>query len=99
MTRAEDLALLSRYATIFAVASAVSFASGLYNLLMKPAVPPGYHAIFGIKFLLALHIYAVATMLGRPGADLAKRRRQLTGMVASGALILALGAVLRWLSQ
>src|SRR6266446_6082542 len=34
--------------------------SGLYNLVTKPNIPPGYNMWFGIKMLLALHIIAVS---------------------------------------
>lgn len=70
-------------------------ASGLYNLLTKKNLPPGYHMVFGIKMLLALHVIAVAILLGRPGVDAAKRNRWTTGIVISGMIVLALSAYLR----
>jgi len=92
--------LVTRFAKTFQLASAGLFVSGLYNFLMKVStLPPGYHAVFGIKFLLALHVFAVATMLGRPGVDASKRQRQMTGVLISGAAILALGAYLRFLTR
>ena len=33
--------------------------SGTYNFLRKTNLPPAYHAVFGIKVLLALHVFAV----------------------------------------
>jgi hypothetical protein len=65
--------------------------SGTYNLLSKPHVPPHYHMWFGIKILLVLHIFA-ATILyrGKP--------RVLTGIVVSGAIVIAISGWLRWLS-
>ena len=65
--------------------------SGTYNFLSKPAFPPHYHMWFGIKILLVLHIFA-ATLLYRG------KTRALTGIVISGALVLAISAWLRWLS-
>jgi putative copper export protein len=91
--------LVTRYAKVWQVAVAGLLLSGLYNFLNKAAYPPGYHAAFGIKFLLALHVFAVALLLGRGGVDGEKRRRQMTGVLASGAVILALGAWLRYLSR
>jgi hypothetical protein len=47
---------------------------------------------FGIKMLLALHIFA-AMVLYRKGKE-----RTLTGIVISGAAIVAISAYLRWIS-
>jgi hypothetical protein len=71
--------------------------SGIFNFLRKTGLTPAYHAVFGIKVLLALHIFAVLILAARP--DNARRMRQLTGVVVSGFLIVALSAVLRWLGQ
>jgi hypothetical protein len=65
--------------------------SGTYNFLSKPAFPPHYHMWFGIKILLVLHIFA-ATLLYRG------QTRALTGIVISGALVIAISGWLRWLS-
>ena len=73
-------------------------ASGLYNLLHKTNTPPGYHMIFGIKALLFLHVAAVSYIATQPGADASKRVRQLTGVVISGFVIVALSAYLRAIS-
>jgi uncharacterized membrane protein len=80
-------------------AVAAILGSGLINLLRKENLPPGYHMIFGIKALLALHVIGVAVMLGKPGIADAKRSRWLTGIVISGLIILALSAYLRALQQ
>ena len=96
---AAEAELITRYATTLQAAVGGLLLSGLYNLLSKVAVPKGYHMIFGIKFLLALHVFAMAFMVARPGVEVGKRHRQLTGMVISGALILALSAYLRWLGR
>jgi hypothetical protein len=66
--------------------------SGLYNFLKKATYPPHYHMWFGIKVLLALHIFA-ATILYKQG-----KQRSLTGIVISGALVVAISAFLRWIS-
>ena len=72
--------------------------AGLYNFLTKSSYPPGYHMVFGIKFLLALHIIAVAMIMGKPGLDAAKVKRLLTGVSISGMIVVLLSAVLRALS-
>ena len=73
-------------------------ASGTYNFLMKPAYPPGYHMWFGIKMLLVLHIFAVALLLAKRNSDPGKHLRWMKGVLASGAVILAISAYLRWIS-
>ena len=65
--------------------------SGLYNFLSKSSFPPHYHVWFGIKVLLALHVFA-ATILYRG------KQRALTGIVISGAIIVAIAGYLRWIS-
>jgi hypothetical protein len=70
--------------------------SGVYNFLHKTGLTPVYHAIFGIKILLALHVFAAAILAARP--DNARRKRQLTGVVVSGIIIVVLSAVLRGLT-
>jgi uncharacterized membrane protein len=72
--------------------------SGLYNYLSKPSYPPHYHMWIGIKFLFALHIFAVAVLYTIPDAGERKRNRWLNGMIASGLIIVAISAYLRWIS-
>jgi hypothetical protein len=56
--------------------------------------PGGWHAIAGIKILLALHVIAVSLLLGRAGMDDAKRARLACGAVISGWVVVLLGALL-----
>jgi uncharacterized membrane protein len=70
--------------------------SGTYNLLRKSNLPPAYHPLFGIKVLLALHVFAVLWLVTKPGNE--KRGRQLTGVVFSSVAIVIISAVLRWLT-
>jgi uncharacterized membrane protein len=70
--------------------------SGIYNFLRKTNLPPAYHAVFGIKVLLALHVIAVLFLATQPGNE--KRARQLTGVAFSAIAIVILSAVLRWLT-
>jgi hypothetical protein len=69
--------------------------SGIYNFLNKTGLTPAYHAVIGVKFLLVLHVFAVAIIAMKP--DNAKRSRQLTGVALSGVVIVILSAVLRWI--
>jgi hypothetical protein len=72
--------------------------SGLYNYLSKPSYPPHYHMWIGIKFLFALHIFAVSVLYSMTDAGDAKRNRWLSGMVYSGLIVIAISAYLRSLS-
>jgi hypothetical protein len=65
--------------------------SGAYNFLSKTAFPPHYQMWFGIKILLVLHIFA-ALILYRG------KTRTLTGIVISGAIVIAISGWLRWIS-
>jgi len=66
--------------------------SGTYNFLSKSSYPPHYQAWFGIKILLALHVFAAMILYTKD------KRRSLTGVVISGALIVCISAYLRWIS-
>ena len=69
--------------------------SGTYNFLSKSTFPPHYHAWFGIKVLLALHVFAIVVMYNPERHKM--KPRLLTGAAITGALILACSAYLRWL--
>lgn len=73
--------------------------SGFYAFLHKTAFPPGYHMWFGIKMLLALHIFAVVFLLAKGAGDEAKRKRWRTGVVISGFATVLIAAILRSLGQ
>jgi uncharacterized membrane protein len=77
--------------------------SGSYNFyrVVQSGVDTAYHMAFGLKFLLALHVFGMLFMLstppsGDPKRD-AKRPRLAMGALISGLIILALGAYLKTL--
>jgi uncharacterized membrane protein len=77
--------------------------TGLYNffvILQKGVVGP-YHAFFGVKFLLALHVFGILFVLSKPPsgdpARDAKRSRLALGAIITSLIILAIGAYLRTL--
>jgi len=77
--------------------------SGSYNFyrVVLSGVDTAYHMAFGMKFLLALHVFAMLFILstppsGEPAKD-AKRPRLVLGAFISGLLILLIGAYLRTL--
>jgi hypothetical protein len=49
--------------------------------------------LFGIKLLLALHVFAMALLIARPGNS--RRARMMTGAAISGLAIIAIAAYLR----
>ena len=89
-------AVAAAWRPVFFLAVAGLLLSGIYNYLNKTGMPPAWHAVIGVKFLLALHVFAVGFLV--TGPDNTKRSRQLTGIMISGIVIVALSAVLRWLS-
>ena len=66
--------------------------SGLYIFLSKGHLSSDYQMWFGIKILLALHVFAV-TILYKG------KKRLLTGAVISGGVIVAIAGYLRWMSR
>ncbi len=81
------------YATILLL-----IASGLYNLLTKPAYPPGYYVGFGVKMLLVLHIFAEALLMAARPAEPERTVRSMTGIVVSALVVFLISAWLRWIS-
>ena len=73
--------------------------TGTYNLMLKMPVPKEYHMLFGVKFLLFLHIAAVSILLVKPQTTQEKRVRMLTGLAGSGAALILVSAALRAITQ
>lgn len=83
----------------FVVAPAILLlGTGLRQLTesMQAGVPKHWHMVFGIKFLLALHIIAVSLLTLRPSVDEAKARRLLAGAAYSSILVFLFAATMRW---
>lgn len=86
------------------IATAFLVLSGLYNLLFATIfphekLPPKYHMLFGIKFLLSLYIFFVAAALAGT-TSLAERMRGsargwLNSALVAAIVLLTLAAVLR----
>ena len=93
-------AIAARFRPWFLLAVVGLLLSGFYNYMRHAVakdVPVMYHMLFGMKFLLALHVFAVGWIALNRGN--AKRSRQITGVVISGLVILALSAGMRSLTQ
>jgi uncharacterized membrane protein len=107
MAAQERAQLLGRLSTRLRPLAQTSIAllliTGLYNfyLIYQAGVASGYHMVFGIKVLLALHVFGMLEVLSKPpSADPrrdAKRSRLALGALISALIILALGAYLRTL--
>jgi uncharacterized membrane protein len=73
--------------------------SGLYNYLMHLGHTRYYEMWFGIKILLALHVFAGAILAVRSsradGGDDAKLLRRMTGVILSGLAAILIAAYLR----
>jgi putative copper export protein len=91
------LELAQRTARRFGVPAIVAvlalIVSGVYNILSFPGHSGRYHMLLGIKILLALHVFAVAVLVGsgrarRPG-------RAMIGAAITGFVIIGLSAYLR----
>jgi len=67
--------------------------SGMYNVLTIPGHRPLYHALLGVKLLLAMHVFSVAILMGRPHNP--RRPRMMAGAAISGLAIIAIAAYLR----
>ena len=67
--------------------------SGVLNYLAMPGHSKLYHMLFGIKLLLALHVFAVSILIVQPNNP--RRTRMATGTMISGLVILLISAWLR----
>lgn len=88
-------ALAARYRSLLYLAMVFLAGTGLYNVVMNLGRGPFYQLLLGIKLLLVLHVFAVGLLIVKPKNP--KRSRQMTGLVISGLVILAISAVLRQL--
>jgi uncharacterized membrane protein len=67
--------------------------SGTYNILTNLGHTALYHMLLGIKFLLVMHVFAVAILITRPHNP--RRSRMMAGAAISGLAIIAISAYLR----
>ncbi len=88
-------AMAARYRSLLYLAMLLLTGSGIYNMVMNTGRGPLYQSLLGTKLLLVLHVFAVGLLIVKPSNP--KRERQMTGIAISGAIIIALSAVLRQL--
>jgi hypothetical protein len=77
---------------VFASIAGLIF-SGFFNFLAAPGHTRLYHIMFGIKMLLALHVFAVSILIVQPNQP--RRTRMATGTMISALVILLISAWLR----
>ncbi len=85
---------IASWKPIAITATAGLLVTGVYNFMNRPVKTPTFHMLFGIKMLLALHVFVVTVIATRPNNE--RRSRQLTGVVISGILILIISTAFRW---
>jgi len=70
---------------------AILVTSGLIQMMnLISNVPKGWHMWFGIKFLLALHVFAMIFLMTKPDATPEKRKRwQLSALIGTAAVVAA----------
>ena len=90
--------IASRFRPILVTVVVTITGSGLYNYLTKENYPPHYHMWMGIKLLLVLHVLAASLLYSTATTDEARRRRQATGILISGVIIIMISGWLRYIS-
>jgi putative copper export protein len=104
MREAFHAAVRKRWSKIVFTAIGLLLLSGIYNFLMiarnfRGELPKWYHPLFGVKFLLAMAVFAIASLLaGR--TPLAQRMRTnlkfwMSLNLLLAAVIIAISGVLR----
>jgi len=83
----------SRFRRFVFTAITLLVLSGAYNFIYKNPRSPLYHALFGIKILLVLHVFAVAILA--TGANNPRRAKQMFGAAISGVIIILISNYLK----
>ena len=67
--------------------------SGVYQFYSSSGHSTRHNVIFGLKMLLALHVFSAAILIVQPRNQ--RRARQIAGLAISGLLVVLLSALLR----
>jgi hypothetical protein len=69
--------------------------TGAFNFMTRmKGAPPLWHALIGIKILLALHVVAVVLLITRGTGSPERDARLRRGALISGAIVIAIGLYL-----
>ncbi len=91
-TALEEIAARRFRPAVFAAMAGLVL-SGIFNYLSKPGHSVRYSSLFGVKMLLALHVFSVAILVTAPNNP--RRSRQLFGAAISGLAIILISAYLK----
>lgn len=95
----EREAIASRFAAgfkplVFAAIAGI-LGSGIFNFFARPGHTKYYHMLFGIKMLLAAHVFASSLLMVKSGVSEENFFRRATGVFVSGVAIILISAYLR----
>jgi uncharacterized membrane protein (UPF0136 family) len=66
--------------------------TGAFNFMTKmKGAPAGWHALIGIKLLLALHVIGMVFLIARGTATAEKEARWRKGALMTGAVVMLIG--------
>jgi hypothetical protein len=69
--------------------------TGAFNFMTRmKGAPPHWHALVGVKILLALHVFAVVLLIARGTGSAERDARLRRGALISGAVVMAIGLYL-----
>jgi hypothetical protein len=87
--------IAARWRPVVFLAIAVAFTTGVYTIANSGPRGSSYHMWFGIKMLLALHVFVVSVLATRERVTPEKRQRMVTGAAIAAFTIVAISAILR----
>lgn len=89
--------LTERYRPLVYSAIAGLVVSGVYNLMTHPGHTRFYQLWFGIKMLLAAHVFAAGILMVRAPEKTSEKKlaRQMSGILISGLAVILIGSFLR----
>ena len=91
--------LMARWKRIVMAGITLLLVTGFYNYLSREGLPPQYHMLMGVKILLALGVFFLASALTGRSAGLAAIRRDaktwLLVLIGTATLVVAIAGYLK----